>query len=183
MEPNPFGWSLIVKPEFIEYSRSMALWIAKPDKDIELIKKQYEVYVPAGEMISHEITRKSLEANYNVSDINDSFFKQFFSSNTFLNYVLVYDLILDYDTSKFRQILKFVLNNTPLDLEEQERDKLKKLIINREVNYKNLQNNKKFIPLNRLVDILEFHNREELLEWLKVRKIKHKIRKYDLYFY
>jgi len=184
LEPNPFGWTLICKPEFIEYSKRLSYWISNPDKDAELIKKQY--YVPAGTIISHEIARRSLVSTYNVYDINESLLKQFFSSLTILNYVLVYDVFLDIvtdDIVKFRQQLRFILNNTPYDIEEEQRTKLKRLIINREVNYQNLKSRKKFIPTDRVVDILEFHDREELLEWLKLRKIKYKMRKFDMYFF
>ena len=60
LEPNQFGWALIVQPEFIEYARGLTFWITSPEKDSELINQQY--YVPAGTIMGHEISRRSLIA-------------------------------------------------------------------------------------------------------------------------
>ena len=80
LEPNHFGWALIIKPEFIEYAKKLSFWITNPDKDQVLLEKQY--YVPVGIIISHEITRRSLIASSkDVYTIPTNLFNQFFSAN------------------------------------------------------------------------------------------------------
>lgn len=183
IEPNQFGWSLIIKSEFIEYCTLLTHWIATPDKDLKKLKSQH--YVPVGELIASEIARSTLASSYNVYDINESFFKQFFSATKLLDYINVFEFVLEEvtdDIFQFKQILRFLLSNTPTDIEDLEREKLKDIIIDREVNYKNLKNSGKAVPLNRAVDLLEFHNREELLNWLTVRKINYEISDFDLFF-
>ena len=41
IEPNRFGWDLIADPKFIEYSNFLCNWITDPDKDVNIIKEQY----------------------------------------------------------------------------------------------------------------------------------------------
>ena len=188
IEPNKFGWDLIADPKFIDYANYLCYWISDPEKDTDLIKHQY--YSNKDEALGFEISRRILTASYNVHELSDSAFKNFFSSRAFLSYITIFDYVLSLGDShhlidvlnKYKQILKFVINNTSAETEEYTREKLKELMISREINFKNIKSSRELIPYNRLVDVLGFYNREEMYAWLKIKKIKYEIIDFDIKF-
>ena len=188
IENNKWGWDLISDPKFIDYSNSLCQWITDPEKDSKIIKTQY--YADRGKMIGFEVSRSTLTASYNVHELSTSAFTNFFSAEAILNYITVFDYVLslrdDHDLidvmNKYKQILKFVINNTTAENEEYTREKLKDLIINREINFKNIKSSRTLIPFNRLVDLLDFYNREEMFAWLKIKKVKYELVDFDIKF-
>ena len=188
IEPNPFGWDLIADPKFIEYSNHFCLWVTEPKKDQQLVKSQY--YVDKVLFFNLEFARKTLTSSYNVHELSLSAFNQFFSTESLVLYIRIFDYVLskseEHDLidvmNKYKQILKFVISNTPKETEESTREKLKELIVSREINFKNIKSSRELIPYNRLVDLLDFYNREEMFAWLKIKKVKYELIDFDIKF-
>ena len=188
IEPNKFGWDLISDPKFIEYANYLCNWITDPDKDTNIINAQY--YTDKNKAMDYEVSRRTLTSSYNVHELSESAFSNFFSANSILSYITIFDYILSLGDShslidvmnKYKQILKFVINNTTKETEEYTRDKLKELLVSREINFKNIRNSREIIPYNRLVDLLEFYNREEMFAWFKIKKIKYELIDFDIKF-
>ncbi len=188
IENNKWGWDLISDPKFIDYSNALCRWIADPDKDTKIINSQY--YADKGKSFGFEVSRRTLTSSYNVHELSETAFSNFFSAEAMLNYITIFDYVLslrdDHDLidvmNKYKQILKFVINNTTKENEEYTREKLKELIVNREINFKNIKSSRDLIPFNRLVDLLDFYNREEMFAWLKIKKVKYEIIEFDIKF-
>ncbi len=181
-----FGWTLILKPEFGEYTKILSQWVVQADKDFSTIKS--DMYAPLGEILSLEITRTVLQKTHNVYNINDSLFKQFFSATSLLSYVLTFDYLSGYDISKFRHVLKFVLSNTPNDLEQSTRLKIKDLLIDRWQKYTLLKNRKEWVSLDDVFIALSFYDKIDLLSWLKALKLPYQLKssnegRENIYFY
>ena len=188
IENNTLGWDLIADPKFVEYSNYLCGWITDPDKDKNIINSQY--YTDKRKALDFEGSRKTLTSSYNVHELSQTAFYNFFSKEAMLAYITIFDYMLSLqDThnlidvmNKYKQILKFVINNTTEEIENTNREKLKELLVNREINFRNIKSSRELVPYNRLVDMLDFYNREEMFAWFKIKKIKFEIIEFDIKF-
>ena len=75
--------------------------------------------------------------------------------------------------------MKFVIKNTTEENENTNREKLKELLVNRQINFKNIKSSRELVPYNRLMEMLDFYNRKEFC-LVQNLKIKYEIIEFDI---
>ena len=92
IENNTIGWDLIADPKFVEYSNYLFGWITGPDKDKNIINSHY--YTNKRKALDFEVSRKTLTSSYNVDELSQTVFNNFFSKEAMLAYITIFDYML-----------------------------------------------------------------------------------------